>query len=152
MYMLLNPSIVNTKIDSYVTFRIKERVQRICIWINQNFLLDEEIELGNEDTKELHVRFLCLRDKSYLDMDFGADGLVKFTTLDISLAGELVQSLAIYLNLSDLQVCYFSYSLYYYIYNTNFIFMLFYMLPFDPITILEQKYKIILKFFAYMKF
>ncbi|XP_045452296.1 Bardet-Biedl syndrome 2 protein homolog [Melitaea cinxia] len=103
MYMLLNPSIVNTKIDSYVTFRIKERVQRICIWINQNFLLDEEIELGNEDTKELHVRFLCLRDKSYLDMDFGADGLVKFTTLDISLAGELVQSLAIYLNLSDLQ-------------------------------------------------
>lgn len=110
MYMFLNPSIlVKTKIDSYVTFRIKERVQRICIWINQNFLLDEEIELGNEDTKELHVRFLCLRDKSYLDMDFGADGLVKFTTLDISLAGELVQSLATYLNLSDLQVCYFSY-------------------------------------------
>ncbi|XP_047536054.1 Bardet-Biedl syndrome 2 protein homolog [Vanessa atalanta] len=103
MYTMLSTSIVKTKIDSYVSFRITERVQRICIWINQNFLLDEEIDLENEDTRELHISFLCLRDRSRVDLDFGADGQVKFTTHDIRLAGDLIQSLAIYLNLSDLQ-------------------------------------------------
>lgn len=93
------------KIEGYVTFHITERVQRICIWINQNFLLEQEIE--NEDTKDLHLSFVCLRDKSKLEMVFSVDGQVKFCTNDIRLAGDLIQSLAIFLNLSDLQVCYF---------------------------------------------
>lgn len=93
------------KHESYVSFRITERVQRICIWINQNFLLDEELELASEDTKELQLSFVCLRDRSELEMDFGADGQVKFSTPDIRLAGDLIQSLAVFLNVADLQVC-----------------------------------------------
>lgn len=88
----------------YVTFRITERVQRICIWINQNFLLDQDITLESEETKDLHLSLYCLRDQSQLDMNFGVDGQVRITTPDIRLAGDLVQSLAVYLNLADLQV------------------------------------------------
>ncbi|XP_034835335.1 BBSome complex member BBS2-like [Maniola hyperantus] len=103
MYTIVSPSIMKTQIENYVTFRITERVQRICIWINQNFLLDEEVELDNEDMKDLKIGFLCLRDVSCLEMEFSADGQVKFSTPDIRLAGDLIQSLAVYLNLSDLQ-------------------------------------------------
>lgn len=103
MYELMNKEIRN-KGNSFVTFRITERVQRICIWINKNFLLDEEYDLESEETKELHINLLCLRDHSVLCMDFGADGQVKISTHDIRLAGDLIQSLAVYLNLSDLQV------------------------------------------------
>ncbi|CAH2984450.1 unnamed protein product [Chilo suppressalis] len=97
--------------DSYVTFRITERVQRICIWINQNFLLDQELELASEETKDLQITLYCLRDQSLLHMNFGADGQVKFYTSDIRLAGDLIQSLAVYLNLTDLQVTFISYNL-----------------------------------------
>nr|XP_021200190.2 Bardet-Biedl syndrome 2 protein homolog [Helicoverpa armigera] len=102
MYQLINKEVRN-KGSSYVTFRITERVQRICIWVNQNFLLDEELDLESEETKELHVNLLCLRDQSFLFLDFGADGQVKFSTHDIRLAGDLIQSLALFLNLADLQ-------------------------------------------------
>ncbi|CAG9795878.1 unnamed protein product [Diatraea saccharalis] len=103
MYTIAPQNVIVSK-DSYVTFRITERVQRICIWINQNFLLDQELELTSEETKELQLTLYSLRDQSLLNMNFGSDGNVKFYTSDIRLAGDLVQSLAIYLNLIDLQV------------------------------------------------
>ncbi|XP_063830957.1 Bardet-Biedl syndrome 2 protein homolog [Ostrinia nubilalis] len=102
MYTVAVPGTTTCK-DSYVTFRITERVQRICIWINQNFLLEQDVTLESEDTKELHLSLFCLRSQSQLDMDFAADGQVKISTPDIRLAGDLIQSLAVYLNLSDLQ-------------------------------------------------
>ncbi|CAB3229043.1 unnamed protein product [Arctia plantaginis] len=103
MYQLAPNTLANQG-NHYVTFRITERVQRICIWLNQNFLLDEEFELETEETKDLHAHFICLRDQSHLYLDFWADGSVKFSTHDIRLAGDLIQSLAVYLNLTDLQV------------------------------------------------
>ncbi|CAH2042141.1 unnamed protein product, partial [Iphiclides podalirius] len=103
MYTMATSAAAN-KTDSWVTFQITERLQRICIWINQNFLLEEELEIESEDAKELNASFLSLRDKSRLDMNFAVNGKVKFTTADIGLAGELIQSLANYLNLGDLQV------------------------------------------------
>lgn len=90
--------------DSYVTFKITERIQRICIWINQNFLLEDELEFESENVKDFSIGMYCLRDQSRLDMDFRGDGLVKISTHDIRLAGDIVQSLGLYLNLSDLQV------------------------------------------------
>lgn len=104
MYTVAVPGPTPTKETSFVTFRITERVQRICIWINQNFLLEQDVALESEETKELHLNLFCLRDQSQLDMNFAADGQVKICTPDIRLAGDLVQSLAVYLNLSDLQV------------------------------------------------
>lgn len=112
MYQLINREIRN-KGNSFVTFRITERVQRICIWINQNFLLEDELDLDTEETKELHINLMCLRDHSFLCMDFEADGQVKISTHDIRLAGDLIQSLAVYLNLTDLQVCVLGESIYF---------------------------------------
>ncbi|XP_050674722.1 Bardet-Biedl syndrome 2 protein-like [Leptidea sinapis] len=102
MYKLLHTATA-LKHDSYVSFRITERVQRILIWINQNFLLDDEVKLEIEDAKELHLSFVCLRDRSRLDFDFEVDGQVTLTTTNIGLAGDLIQSLAVFLNISDLQ-------------------------------------------------
>lgn len=114
----------NRKLDSYVTFKITERIQRICLWVNQNFLLEDNMELASEDTKELHIGLNCLRDESRLNMDFGSNGQVKFGTHDIRLAGDLVQSLAVYLNLTDLQVVSFLISKQMYhlsFYSTHFL-------------------------------
>ncbi|XP_072942598.1 BBSome complex member BBS2-like [Epargyreus clarus] len=102
MYTPAPPTLIKPKEESFVTFKITERIQRICIWINQNFLLDD-VELEHEDIKELDISFICLRDRSRLSLYFGADGHVKIVTPDIRLAGDLIQSLAVYLNLSDLQ-------------------------------------------------
>ena len=104
MYVLAGPSIIKANLDSYVTFQVTERIQRICIWINQNFLVEDEVEIDNEEVRELHISFLCLRDRSRLNLDFESDGRVKFSTQDIVLAGNLIQSLAIFLNLTNLQV------------------------------------------------
>lgn len=92
---------------SYVLFKITERIPRICIWINQNFLLPDDIEVPGNDVQELHILLKCLRDGSYLLMDFEANGNVKFSTVNIGLAGDLVQSLGVFLNLENLQVNYF---------------------------------------------
>ncbi|XP_077292762.1 BBSome complex member BBS2-like [Arctopsyche grandis] len=88
---------------SYVTFTITERMQRICIWINQNFLLPDEINVNPNNSQELHVLLNCLRDGTNLLMDFEANGDVKFSTSNMELAGDLVQSLGNFLNLEHLQ-------------------------------------------------
>ena len=44
---------------SSVTFAINERVQRILLWVNQNFLLAEDLKV--EAGQPLHVVFISLR-------------------------------------------------------------------------------------------
>ncbi|GBP35574.1 Bardet-Biedl syndrome 2 protein homolog [Eumeta japonica] len=104
MYTLASESSKKSKRDGQVTFKITERIQRICIWLNQNFLLEKEVEPETDDAKELHVDLINLRDKSKLALYFESDGTVNISTHDIRLAGDLVQSLALYLNVADLQV------------------------------------------------
>ncbi|XP_022128465.2 Bardet-Biedl syndrome 2 protein isoform X1 [Pieris rapae] len=105
MYKLIDATTQKPKIDGNVTFHITERVQRIYIWINQNFLLEQEIEIGNEEAKDINLNFMSLRDQSNLHMTFNVDGQVKLSTNDMRLAGDLIQSLATFLNLSNLQSC-----------------------------------------------
>lgn len=88
--------------QSYVEFKINERLQRICIWINQNFLFPDEFELNNE--RELKVHMKSLRDGKDLLMTFDVNGKVVFKTDNLLLASDLVQSLAVFLNLDALQV------------------------------------------------
>ncbi|XP_045521980.1 Bardet-Biedl syndrome 2 protein homolog isoform X2 [Pieris brassicae] len=105
MYKLIDATIQKPKIEGNVTFHITERVQRIYIWINQNFLLEQDIEIVNEESKDINLNFKSLRDKSNLQMNFSVDGQVKLKTNDIRLAGDLIQSLATFLNLTNLQTC-----------------------------------------------
>ena len=88
---------------SYVIFTINERMQRICIWVNQNFLLPDEMNVSS-NSQELHILLNCLRDGTNLLMDFESNGDVKFSTSNMELAGDLIQSLGNFLNLENLQV------------------------------------------------
>lgn len=89
--------------SSYAIFNINERMQRICIWINQNFLLPDEMNVSS-NSQELHVLLNCLRDGTSMLMDFESNGDVKFSTCNMELAGDLIQSLGTFLNLDNLQV------------------------------------------------
>lgn len=88
--------------ESYVEFKISERLQRICIWINQNFLLPDDIEFEKGQALKLNLR--CLRDGSNVYLNFHASGLVQIFTNHMLLAADLVQSLGNYLKLETLEV------------------------------------------------
>ncbi|XP_057662822.1 Bardet-Biedl syndrome 2 protein homolog [Diorhabda carinulata] len=87
--------------DSFVIIKLNERLQRICMWANQNFLLSEEVKFESGTT--LKLSFKCLRDGSNLDMVFENSGKVTVFTKDIALAADLVQSLAAHLNINSLE-------------------------------------------------
>ncbi|KAK9872406.1 hypothetical protein WA026_017865 [Henosepilachna vigintioctopunctata] len=98
MYALTIP---DKKPESYVDFRINERLQRICMWINQNFLLSNDVEVDGGPSLELNMK--CLRDESTFVMIFEVIGRVQFCTDNMGLAADLVQSLASFLNLEILE-------------------------------------------------
>ena len=56
--------------------QVQERVQRIVMWINQNFLLSEELETKTD----LDVEFLVLRDNSSLTFSMDGKGVLNITT------------------------------------------------------------------------
>ena len=118
MYSLLTEPPGDTPAPSgWVSLQSKERVQRIVMWMNQNFLLNEEIEVEYCVFKMLEVRtffskiqakneldmsFLSLRDNSILSLSMDAQGVVTVKTDDMDLAGDIVQSLGTYLGMEDL--------------------------------------------------
>ena len=81
-----------------VRLMARERVQRIVMWLNQNFLLTEELE----SRTSLELEFLSLRDNSPLQLSMDQDGTITIRTDDMELAGDLVQSLGTYLGMEDL--------------------------------------------------
>ncbi|XP_045482156.1 Bardet-Biedl syndrome 2 protein-like [Harmonia axyridis] len=97
----LNNGVLEEKPESHVEFRINERLQRICMWINQNFLLSNDVEIDGGPSLELNMK--CLRDGTNLVMTFEVIGNVRFHTENIGLAADLVQSLAAFLNLETLE-------------------------------------------------
>ncbi|KAJ3649377.1 hypothetical protein Zmor_021125 [Zophobas morio] len=100
MYSLLRKT-TSKQLDSFVEIKINERLQRICMWINQNFLLANDIEAENGPTLKVHLK--CLRDKSELTMSFDVSGKTVFYTEKMSLAADLVQSVATFLKIENLQ-------------------------------------------------
>ncbi|KAL1501189.1 hypothetical protein ABEB36_006566 [Hypothenemus hampei] len=92
---------VHVKPTSWVEFQINERLQRLCMWLNQNFILSEDIELTSEDHLELSLE--CLRDKTVLVIRFDISGKSVIFTDNIFLAADLVQCLANYLKIEGLE-------------------------------------------------
>ncbi|XP_072403791.1 BBSome complex member BBS2 [Chiloscyllium punctatum] len=86
--------------QSYVTFTVSDRVQRVVMWMNQNFLVPEDIECPS---MPLDICFTSLRDGGQLRIKMNASGEVTIRTEDIDLAGELIQSMASFLAIEDLQ-------------------------------------------------
>lgn len=111
---------------SYVAFKLNERFQRICLWINQvfrmpystawnrdlinskcfqNFLLPADIEpMGEEGNEELRLPLISLYDNSEVTLWFYNRNSIKIMTNNMELAGNLVQSLAKFLNIDNLMV------------------------------------------------
>ncbi|XP_027017827.1 Bardet-Biedl syndrome 2 protein homolog isoform X1 [Tachysurus fulvidraco] len=79
-----------------VTFSVNDRPQRVVMWLNQNFLLPEGINSPN-------VTFTALRGEGLLSISMQSTGEISLNTDDIDLAGDLVQSLATFLAIEDLQ-------------------------------------------------
>jgi len=99
MYKLVENSQVEEP-KSYVTFMINERIPRITIWLSNNFILTEDLSID----KNINLTFTALRNERPLIIRMEPNGQFTIKTDNMELAGELVQSLITYLNISDLQV------------------------------------------------
>ncbi|CAG0885801.1 unnamed protein product [Darwinula stevensoni] len=84
------------------TFLLHERLPRIAMWLNQTFLFPAEIIASPGQVLEKH--FLGLRTSLPLILRIGIDGKAEVLTDDMDIAGDVIQSLASFLNLEDLQV------------------------------------------------
>ncbi|XP_013786899.1 Bardet-Biedl syndrome 2 protein homolog [Limulus polyphemus] len=101
MYALCTEN--ETKLEeprSTVTFVVNDRIPRVVMWINQNFLLLEDLEVKGK----LHVTFLSLRTSQLLVINMDTGGQVTIKTEDMEVAGEVIQSMSQFLNLEDLAV------------------------------------------------
>lgn len=73
------------------------------MWLNSSFLLLEDLQADDEGG--LEVSFLSLRSSLPLIIKSDPQCHMSIYTDDMELAGDLIQALANYLNLDDLQVC-----------------------------------------------
>lgn len=85
-----------------MSFKVNERLQRLCLWINQNFLLTEDLE-ANIEMENFKLNLTSIRDESQITIEFGENGQIRILTKNIELAGNLIQSLANFLNMDNLQ-------------------------------------------------
>lgn len=91
--------------ESFVKFKVNERVSRFCLFVNQNFLLPADIdpqptELDTFDFLKLSL--VCLRDGTPLIITFYNDSSIQIQTDNLELAGNLVQSIAQFMNITNL--------------------------------------------------
>ncbi|XP_052064404.1 Bardet-Biedl syndrome 2 protein homolog [Mytilus californianus] len=97
MYALCKPDIPEPK--SSVTYQVNDRVQRVLLWINQSFLLQDDIACeGN-----LNVAFMSLRGSGPVIIQMETNGQVVIKTDDMDMAGDVLQAMASFLNIDDLQ-------------------------------------------------
>ncbi|KAF7277987.1 hypothetical protein GWI33_008983 [Rhynchophorus ferrugineus] len=97
----LKQTVDKTKPEGNLQFKINERLQRICMWVNQNFLFPSDIEF--ESGPNLVLDMKCLRDDTDLVLVFEISGKVTFYTDNMFLAADLIQSLSSYLKLENLE-------------------------------------------------
>lgn len=90
-----------SKTSSTVSFTVNERIQRVMLWINRNFLLSQPLDINTSSDLKLYM--ISLRDNKELAITMDQSGKVKIMTDNITLAGDIIQSLAAYLNLTHLK-------------------------------------------------
>ncbi|XP_028626181.1 Bardet-Biedl syndrome 2 protein [Grammomys surdaster] len=100
MYALTSPDTASEPV-SYVNFIVAERAQRMVTWLNQNFLLPEDSNIQNAP---FQVCFTSLRNGGQLYIKMKSSGEITVNTDDIDLAGDIIQSMASFFAIEDLQV------------------------------------------------
>ncbi|KAK4814145.1 hypothetical protein QYF61_009064 [Mycteria americana] len=86
---------------SFVNCTTNERPQRVVMWLNQSFLLPEDAEF---QSAPFQVCFTSLRNAGQLCIKIKPGGEISINTDDIDLAGDIIQSMASFLAIEDLQV------------------------------------------------
>lgn len=99
MYLLCGPEEVGD-VKSSCVFQVNERVQRVVMWVNQNFLLQEDV---NPEADGISLSFLSLRGSGPFHFRMDNSGQIILKTDDMDLAGDVIQALATFLNVDDLQ-------------------------------------------------
>ncbi|KAK6620400.1 hypothetical protein RUM44_006801 [Polyplax serrata] len=89
------------KTSSAVSFTVNERIQRVMLWINRNFLLNQPLDINSSSDLKLYM--ISLRDERELALTMDQSGRITIKTDNMALAGDLIQSLATYLNLTQLK-------------------------------------------------
>ncbi|KAL5479576.1 hypothetical protein EMCRGX_G023116 [Ephydatia muelleri] len=86
-----------------VTFNINDRLDRILAWANENFLYHPGTDAVT--TTYLHACYLSLRTNTLLIVkaEPSQNGKVTLQTDDMDLAGDIIQSMASFLHIEDLQ-------------------------------------------------
>ncbi|NXN14934.1 BBS2 protein, partial [Indicator maculatus] len=100
MYALSSPDSAPEPL-SFVNCATNERPQRIVMWLNQSFLLPEDAEF---QSPPFQVCFTSLRNAGQLCIKIKPGGEISINTDDIDLAGDIIQSMASFLAIKDLQV------------------------------------------------
>ncbi|KAM4767047.1 BBSome complex member BBS2 isoform 2-T2 [Cyanocitta cristata] len=100
MYALSSPDSATEPL-SFVNCTTNERPQRIVMWLNQSFLLPEDAEF---QSAPFLVCFTSLRNAGQLCIKIKPGGEISINTDDIDLAGDIIQSMASFLAIEDLQV------------------------------------------------
>lgn len=95
--------------QSSVTFATTERVNRVVLWLNQSFNLDEKQPTAGSNiaitSDSLHAGFVSVRDGTALVIKMSPDngGTMQIRTENMELAGDIIQDLARYLKLQALE-------------------------------------------------
>ncbi|KAK2582215.1 hypothetical protein KPH14_004567 [Odynerus spinipes] len=91
-------------VNSGVTIEVAERPQRIALWLNQSLLLAEELEVAEEGPNAASIELWLrgLRDNKVHCFTASPSGKITVQTEDSTFAGDIVQSLAMYLGLREL--------------------------------------------------
>ncbi|EZA50631.1 hypothetical protein DMN91_003536 [Ooceraea biroi] len=87
-----------------VVAEVAERPQRIAIWLNQSLILSEELEVpeGGSDAGCIEVWLRGMRDDKVHCFKSNNSGKVTIQTNDETFAGDIIQSLAMYLGVREL--------------------------------------------------
>ena len=100
LYSLTPPGADIPKPKSSVTFHTTERVSSIVLWLNNRFLLPEEL---HPSSTYLQVSFVSLRDCEPLNIEMH-NGQITIHSDNMDLVGDIIQCMAADFKIEDLQV------------------------------------------------
>ena len=86
--------------ESYVAFELKERINRVAIWVAEAFTTSEGCM--SQDAGSLRAAFVSLRTGRPLVIEMSNTGQVKVHTDSIEVAGEVVQDLCVFIGEQEL--------------------------------------------------
>jgi len=92
---------VSTVPESSVVFQCTERPNRIGMWLQSAFAVPESAM--QVDANTLLARFVSLRDGKPMVLQLDANGRMAVATHSMEAAGEVVQELAAYLQVTELE-------------------------------------------------